>query len=289
MASAPLIGPIALCTLVAADGAALVSAYTGWLHQRVAASGPLDSATAGAIGHARLAENPGWLLQNTAGQVWLQIIECRQALPRDSLRTYGWLALEVLVEDVDQLAASLDDSPFEVLRPPADLDLSDKIRACQVRGPAGEILYLTQVKAAVPPFELPQCKAPVDHLFIPVLSTPSREQSLAQYAGLAGNKGLCFETRITVINQARGFDLERRHPVATLQLAGNSLLELDQIDGTTGMPQGICQGMACVAFHCQRAAASDSPPLVTGPFAGHPISAHTGCGGEHFALIHPQP
>ena len=289
MASPPLLGPIALCTLVAADGAALVAAYTGWLHQQVAVSGPLDSATASAIGQPRLAGNPSWLLQNTAGRAWLQVIECPRATPRDHLATYGWLAMEVLVADVDQLAASLADSPFELLRPAANLDLSDQIRACQARGPAGEILYLTQVKGPVPPFELPRCEAPVDHLFIPVLSTPSRAQSLAQYAQLAGSDGLSFDTRITVINQARGFDLQRRHPVATLQLAGDSLLELDQIDGTGGMPQGICQGMACVAFACQRAAAGNSPPLQTGPFAGSVVSAHTGFAGEHYALVHPQP
>ena len=151
MASPPLLGPIALCTLVAADGAALVAAYTGWLHQQVAVSGPLDSATASAIGQPQLAGNPSWLLQNTAGRAWLQVIECPRATPRDHLATYGWLAMEVLVADVDQLAASLADSPFELLRPAANLDLSDQIRACQVRGPAGEILYLTQVKAPVPP------------------------------------------------------------------------------------------------------------------------------------------
>lgn len=289
MASPPLLGPIALCTLVAADGAGLVAAYTGWLHQQVAASGALDGATASAIGQPQLAGNPSWLLQNAAGRTWLQVIECPLAPPRDHLATYGWLAMEVLVGDVDQLAASLADSPFELLRPAADLDLSDQIRACQARGPAGEILYLTQVKAPVPPFELPRCEAPVDHLFIPVLSTPSRELSLAQYAQLADRDGLCFDTRITVVNQARGFDLQRRHPVATLQLAGDSLLELDQIGGTVGTPQGICQGIACVAFACQRAAAGNSLTLQTGPFSGSAVSAHTGFAGEHYVLVHPQP
>ena len=283
----PAMGPVALCTLVATDGRLLAEAYTGWLHQAVSRSEPLDQDTAATLGLPELAGRPSWILANAAGREWLQLVEYPGVPQRDALGTHGWMALEVLVDAVDELAASLEDSPFELLRPPADLDVSDKIRACQVRGPAGEILYLTQVKGQVPPFQLPRCEAPVDHLFIPVLSTPSRERSLADYATISGNEGILFDTKITVVNQSRGFGLERRHPVATLQLAGDALIEIDEIAGTSTPGAGVHSGMACVTFHCAQAADSKSRLCAAGPFSGRATSTHTGSAGEQFALLHP--
>ncbi len=286
MADSPGLGPVALCTLLAADGDALVGAYSNWLHQQVAEAGHLDADTAAAIGYPQLAGARSWLLCNRVGRRWLQVIEDRSALSRDSLHSHGWMALEVLVADVDELADSLRDSPFALLRPPADLDLSDRIRACQVRGPAGELLYLTQIRGEVPPFELPTCEAPVDHLFIPVLSSPSREQSLAQYSRIAGSGGLSFDTKITVLNQARGYALDRRHPVATLQLAGRCLLEIDQVADTAEPAPGTYSGIACVAFDCANPAPASAITPATGPFAGRPVSSHRGCAGEHFTLVY---
>jgi hypothetical protein len=286
VADSPGLGPVALCTLLATDGDALVGAYTNWLHQQVAEAGPLDADTATAIGYPQLAGARSWLLCNRVGRRWLQVIEDHSALSRDSLHSYGWMALEVLVADVDGLADSLRNSPFVLLRPPADLDLSDRIRACQARGPAGEILYLTQIRGEVPPFELPACEAPVDHLFIAVLSSPSREQSLAQYSRIAGSGGLSFDTKITVLNQARGYALDRRHPVATLQLAGRCLLEIDQVADTAEPAPGIYTGMACVAFDCANPTPASAITPASGPFAGRPVSSHRGCAGEHFTLVY---
>ena len=286
MTKAPALGPVALCTLIARDGKAAAEAYTQWMHQQVSWSGPLPADTAAATGLGELAGNRSWLLSNKVGRQWLHIVEHPSAPDRDALNSFGWMAMETLVENVDELAESLAGSPFEWLRPPADLDVSDKIRACQARGPAGEILYLTQVTGEVPPFDLPTCQAPVDHLFIPVLSTPSRDCSLADYSGISGNEGISFDTRITVVNQARGFELERRHPVATLQLAGQALIEIDQIAETAPIDSGIYSGMACVAFHCSAEPNNTAVPQTGTAFANSLASAHTGTAGESFTLIY---
>lgn len=286
MSKTPALGPVALCSLIARDGQAVADAYTRWMHQKVSWAGDLSQSTANALGYGQLTGNRSWLLSNEAGRQWLQVIEHPEAPARDALDSFGWMAMEVLVENVDELAASLPGSPFELLRPPADLDVSDKIRACQARGPAGEILYLTQVSGEVPPFELPTCEAPVDHLFIPVLSTPSRDCSLADYSAISGNDGISFDTRITVVNQARGFELERRHPVATLQLAGQALIEIDQIAETTDTSADLYSGMTCVAFHCSGEPDAAAKLQPDGAFAGSHASAHTGTAGESFALIY---
>ena len=286
MSDAPRMGPVALCTIVARDGAAVAAGYTRWLHQRVVFEGALDHDTASSLGFPELEGHQHWLLANERGRQWLQIVEAPQAADRDSLLTLGWLAMEVLVQDVDALAESLAGSNFELLRPPANLDVSDKIRACQVRGPAGEVLYLTQISGEVPPFELPRCEAIVDHLFIPVLSTPSRDDSLDEYSQVSGNSGMSFDTKITVVNQARCFELDRRHPVATLQLAGNAMLEIDQIDQSQPGDGALSCGMACVTFYCKDTAPKGLKPCLEGPFAGQLTDARIGCADEHYTLVY---
>ena len=257
MTDAPRMGPVALCTLIGGNGAALSQAYTQWLHQQVSGTGILDGESAAALGFRQLEGQQYWLLSNTRGRQWLQIIDYPEAVAQDSLANYGWLAMEVLVEDVDKLAESLADSPFQLLRPAADLDVSDRIRACQARGP-----------------------------FIPVLSTPSRDESLAQYSAISGNEGLSFDTKITVVNQARGFDLDRRHPVATLQLAGKALIEIDQIAETGETTAGIQAGMANVAFYCSASASPGAQLMTEGPLAGHRTESRTGVAGERFTLVY---
>ena len=66
-------------------------------------------------------------------------------------------------------------------------------------------------------------------LFIPVLCTRNRDASLAFYEALNQVTGLKFDTKVTVLNNAWGHDIEHQYPVATLQLAGNCLFEIDQL------------------------------------------------------------
>ena len=147
---------------------------------------------------------------------------------------HGWLALEVLVRDVDALDARLAGSVFEIVGAPADLAVSPAIRAMQVIGPAGEMLYLTQVKQPVPPFELPlsselTAAQDVGALFIGVMSVPEREAAVDACAVMAPRGTLRFDTRVTVLSRALGQPLDHPWPVATLQWAGRSLFEIDAV------------------------------------------------------------
>ena len=123
-------------------------------------------------------------------------------------------------------------------------------------------------------------------MFIPVLSTPSREDSLDEYTRISGNSGMSFDTKITVVNQARSFDLDRRHPVATLQLAGNAMLELDQIDQSEPGNGALSCGIACVAFYCNAQAPKGLRPCLEGPFAGQLTDTRIGCADEHYTLVY---
>ncbi|MCF6275239.1 MAG: hypothetical protein L3J05_05700 [Robiginitomaculum sp.] len=248
MAKPPHLGPVIMGTLLTRDLAACVEAYAQYLHASVQRQAKISDAQAAFWGTPHLAGCAYAMLINALGEPFLRIIEDPACPQIDRLKHTGWMALEIVVDDVDAIAASLDGSPFEVLRPVADLSLSDQIRAVQVRGPAGEILYLTQIKGEVPPFKLPIAKCAVDKVFIPVLCTTEREKTLAFYENLSGNSGLNFDTKITVINQAYGWDIGRNHPVATLQLKSDTLIEIDQVDAAKPSGSRPASGIMMVTF-----------------------------------------
>jgi hypothetical protein len=202
--------------------------------------------------------------------------------------------LEVLVSDVDGLAQRLQDSPFEIYRPPADLDVSDEIRAMQVIGPAGEVLYLTQVNGVVPPFDIPRARCPVDRLMIPVSSCLRRDEGLAVYKKLGANKSWRVDTRIASVNKAHGLDVSMKHPVATVQLAGQSMVEIDQLGVAKSRPPTagrLPAGIAMVSFVFDNidniGLKPVSPPqrLEGKLYGGQRVAVCRGAGGELIELI----
>ncbi len=195
-------------------------------------------------------------------QPWLRVIEIPHAQPIPPMRRHGWLSLEVLVGNVDRLATGLHEPHWHILGPPADLDVSPAIRACQVLGPSGELMYLTEVKAEVPPFELPRTVAPVGGLFIVVLSTPDREATARAWETLAAREAWRFDTRITVLNRALGRPLMQRYPVAVLQFGQQCLLEIDEvsIDAPAPLCATVATGVHLVSIACQAPLPRRAPP-----------------------------
>jgi len=248
----PNLGPVIMGTLLTRDLAACVGAYKKCLHAHVQRQAKLSDEQVALWDTPHLAGCTYVILNNELDEPFLRIIEDPDCVVVDTLKHTGWMALEILVADVDAIAATLDASPFEVLRPVADLSLSSQIRAVQVRGPAGEILYLTQIKGEVPPFQLPTARCAVDKVFIPVLCTHDRAKTLAFYEELSGNSGLNFDTKITVINQAYGYDIDRNHPVATLQLNGATLIEIDQVGAAKISGSHLTSGIMMVTFNVDK-------------------------------------
>lgn len=216
-------------TLVAPDLAAFCAAYQQQLAMQLHAQGTLQAADAAILGLPALAGAPQAWLANSAGVPVLQVIEDPTAVVAEPMFRHGWLSLEILVGDIDTLAAGLT-APFRVLGPAANLELSDAIRAAQVLGPAGELLYLTQIKDQVPPFDLPMTEDTVAATFIGVMTTPDRSASQAAWAALLGAPGWAFETKITVLNRAYGKPLEGRYPVAVVPMPGQCMVEIDQVE-----------------------------------------------------------
>ncbi len=271
-----------------------VAAWCGWLRQREFGRGRLGQEQARAWRAPGLADAEAVWLANELGEPWLCVVRDDDVRPVDAFAHSGWLSLEVGVREIEALRESLRGSPFEILGEPMPLDVSDGVWAMQLRGPAGEIAYLTEIRADVPGFELTRARCDVDRLFIPVLLAASRDRALQIWKRFAGLRILRLETRITVINQARGLPTETRHPIATVQLAGGNLVEIDELRGLRERPRAdgrLPPGIAIVGVECADVAAVGPEQKMygagAGPFANRGAALIDGAGGELIEFIEP--
>lgn len=290
----PVLGPARTGTLVTADFERTVAAYVDSLGMQVISEDAVSPAQAAVWQAESLVGARQALLQSESGIAWIRVLEDSRVSKAPAFRQLGWMSLEVVVADVDTLATELVESDFECFRPPADLDVSDAIRAMQVIGPAGEVLYLTQVNGEVPPFDIPMASCRVDHLFIPVMCCHDRDASLAFYQGFSDVKGFSFDTKITSVNAAYDYPLDRKHPVATVQLAGSTMIEIDQIDEAVARPepeQGLPAGIAMISYEIDDIANAPvqwlTPPQVLpqAPYNGRLVGCCRGAAGERVELI----
>lgn len=283
---------ILMVTLGCADLAAAEEAYCRHLHYRTVGAGRVS---------AELAQL--WGLQDAADAEYILLAPADDA--RHSIRLLqvdtgpgprpfsapGWSAAEILVNDVDSLAYSLAGSPFTVVGPPADLSFTDKIRACQVVGPAGEALYLTQVKGGIPGFSLAPTDQAVAHCFVVILAAASLSAAKDFYrTRFAVADAPVIDARVTMMSAACGLPREHRHRISALTL-GNSgyLVEVDELPSTVGGKHGgtelLPPGIAIVSFSCS------SPPdrsraLAGRPYNGRQVGFCTGASGEMLELIY---
>ncbi|GGF60832.1 hypothetical protein [Alteromonas lipolytica] len=288
------LGPVLCGTLVCNNLAEIVSAYTEYLGVTVCEEGQIDSLVADAWGLPALARKPYVLMANQFGDPWVRFIEQPGCDISKPISTLGWMSLEVLVDDVYALAEKFKDSPFTIIGDPKPLDVSDGIEAFQATGPAGEVLYLTRVLREVPPFDLPMPRCEVDRLFIPVLLVADRDESMALYAQLSNSKPLAFDTKVTVINNALGRNVDERMPIASIQFSEQTFIEIDEVKSLPMRPVTSCglpSGIAMVSFLVDSLEAVDLPALgtviqsETALYQGRKSALYLGTAGELIELI----
>ncbi len=256
--SAPTLGPIRWATLLAPTLDTSVDAYRAAFDVVADPAIPLDRAESIRLGLDDLAAAPTVWLRRPDGAPFLRLIEDSKAIDAGPpMHRDGWMALECLVGDVDTRVARLP-SGFTMLGPPADLDVSPLIRAAQVLGPCGELWYLTQVRAEVPPFDLPISGRDPPGIFIGVIRCRDRDAERAFWLEAGGGASWAFDTRITVINRALRRALDGRYPVAVVQLAGRSLVEIDEvIDDAPAVIHARASGVWSLAIARSSDATSD--------------------------------
>ena len=209
-----------------------IEAYGDWLDYSVVESGTVDTALAASFGAAGCAGNRIAVLAPPSGApIYLRLVEAPPHPDYVALRTWGWAAIEICVTDVLAADERMQRSPlFEIIGPPREIEGLDAIYPMQMKGPDGEIVYLTQIRDDLPAFDLPRASTLIDHLFILVMACsdlPAALNWMERYAGMAiGREHM--EIVYTMLANAFDLPVDDLHVIATMVHERDVFLELDQ-------------------------------------------------------------
>jgi catechol 2,3-dioxygenase-like lactoylglutathione lyase family enzyme len=297
--SGATLGRIAAVTITTPDPAASIAAYRRYLGYTVVDDGALPRELARAWGRPQLAGRRTALLEPASGlDTYLRFVEGPAYPDYRPFACLGWNAAELIVRDTDVLAAQLSGSPFSVIGPPADLSFSDQIRAMQVVGPAGEVLYLTAIKEKLPIFDTPEALCDVDRVFIVILGGGTLDSLQDYYHERLGvPRAPAMPSVISVLSAQYGLARDYLHPIAALPLPGQCYIEAD------AMPPGVlprpCRpgelppGVAIVSFAVDRlpdgGAIGGIATCATPPYDGSRAQLCVGAAGELIELIERPP
>lgn len=250
-----MLGPIRAVTVAVPDLATAEQAYAQTLGYDVIERGEIDADTS-SIWNAPVAVGRHYLLMRPASgaQMFFRFVECPPVPGYEPLRTYGWNANELLVEDVDAMPEKLKGSPFEIIAMPRNLSTTDEIKAMQAFGPAHELTYFTTVKN--PAFGLGQAESFVDRVFIVINGGATMDSHIDFYGKTLGIEVSPPQpVRMSALNAILGFDSEREHPLSTANIGGPFMIELDQYpEGTKPrpvLPGDIPPGISIVSFEVE--------------------------------------
>lgn len=160
----------------------------------------------------------------------IRLVESPAAPHCPPLCTPGWAALEICVPDVDAAVTGLTGA-FRVLYGPYGLGFAadPALRAAQVAGPGGEVLYLTEIRRQPEAFSLPQSSGRVDGVFVAVLAATDLERTRSWFEDrFAVARVTDRRAVIPAVNEAQGQAPGATTRLSSLQLAGRNVLEVDQ-------------------------------------------------------------
>lgn len=217
-------------TLTTPDLDAAVARYGRFLDYGVVEAGKVDEELAVAWGAPASAGRRYAVMRPASGaDVFIRFVEGEVPAAYAPLRTYGWAAIEICVQDTLAVNARMATSPFTIIGPPKQLDGLPAIFPMQVRGPDGEIVYLTQIRDNLPDYDLPRAGSLIDKLFILVLACSDMEASATWFRETLGiQHGRTMEIIYSMINQAFGLPEDSKHRLATGIHERDCFLEFDQ-------------------------------------------------------------
>ena len=217
-------------TLITPDPHATAGLYGRWMGYELVEQGEVDTALADSWNAPAMAGRAYTVCRPASGaQVYLRFVQGEAPDGYRALRTFGWAAIEICVQDVLAVDARMQTSPFEIIGPPKPLDGLPTIFPMQVKGPDQEIVFLTEILGDLPDYDLPRAGSLIDRLFILVLACSDLEASsrwLEQALGLQA--GRAIELAYTVLSDAFGLPAEHKHKIATLTHGRDVFLEVDQ-------------------------------------------------------------
>lgn len=290
-----MLGPILAVTIAVPDLTVVEQAYAGTLGYEVVERGEISAEISELWDAPAAAGRPYLTMQPASGaDMYFRFVESPPVPGYAPLKTYGWNANELLVEDVDAMPERLKDSPFEIIAMPRNLSTTDEIKAMQAFGPSKELTYFTTVKN--PAWGLGQAESFVDRVFIVINGGRTMESHIDFYGKTLGIEVSAPQpVRMSALNAILGFDSEREHPLSTANIGGPFMIELDQYpEGTVPrpvLPGDIPPGISIVSFEVEDL---DAIPVEfrnktgspTGqPYQGSSAGIIVGPNGEWLELI----
>ena len=246
---------IKMTTLGAPDLAKVEACYGDWLDYGVVERGQVSPALAASWGASASAGRRYAVLGPASGEdVYLRAVEIDPVPAFKTLTSWGWAAVEITVANVDKVMKRLENSPFHVLGLPRALTSASQIRAMQVRGPAGEVVYLTGNIGDRAKSNHPEPKTLIDRIFIMVLAGPDLPALKKFYLEtfFLGDQGdAAFPVK--VLSEAQGLPADHKFQLSVLVTSerGNKL-ELDSYPPPCGVRPGpldqLPPGVAMTTF-----------------------------------------
>jgi hypothetical protein len=241
-------------TIVAVDPDATARRYADWFDYRIVETGSIAQRLADGWGAPAMAGRRFVVMAPASGAaVFLRFVAGARPADVRPMRSHGWAALELCVQDVLSVHARLATSPFTIIGPPRALDGAPAIWPMQVLGPDGEMLFLTEIRNDSPHERLPRAAVPVDELFIAVLACADLAASRAWFeTRLALSGAPDLELAYTSLSKAFGLPATQRHKIAVLTHETDAFLQLDQFPPQAGARDVIAGelpgGIAMVSF-----------------------------------------
>jgi hypothetical protein len=284
----PRLGAIRAVTYTVPDLRLAEETYARWLDYHVVVRGEIPTEVAEAWGAPEIAQRAVLILAPASGEpVYLRFVLAPEAAGWQALITHGWNVSEFVVQDVDQLAAELADSPFRIIGSPASLQRFPMIRAMQALGPLGECLYFTQVGAGSG-LDLAAARSFVGRVFIVVAGGPELDALFRTYSAFANEVDPPVSTRVRVISLANGLPPDTEHAHGLVKLRDGTLIELDQYPPVTRPRSTICGrlpvGMAMVTFAVDALPRRNGAAPVFLPDDDSPAVVVPGAAGELIEL-----
>lgn len=261
------IGPIGQVTMLSSDIAKSVQLYSqafGWDKTDYLEVTSAQAQSWGADLHAGadLA-----IVGGVSGSV--RFIECNSYPEQVALKTFGWTALEVCVDDVYGYTDRAIAAGFKMLNEPVKLAGSANplpLIAAQLAGPNGECIYITQILGDVPNFELPDVSTHSGSIFICVLGASdlaaSREVLESKFQLRRASDR---EVAIKVLNKVYDMPLTDLHHISSLQLNGRNAIEIDQLPTAASarakLPEYLPPGISIVSVKAE----VTSPRIISLP------------------------
>jgi catechol 2,3-dioxygenase-like lactoylglutathione lyase family enzyme len=298
----PALRRILIATVAAPDLRDFEARYSKWFGYVVRERGRVDPGLAASWGAPGASRRP-YVLMSADGwpDVYLRAVRTPAVRGYRPMATWGWNAIELIVEDPASLFEQVRRSPFEVIGEPAPLKNYPSILAFQVRGAAGEVVYLTSERGDRSRSILPPPNGRVGRPFIMVLAGPDVGALLDFYRSRFGlAPGPVRQRPLELLQRAQGYAPGLELPIATARLAEHgNLIEFDGYsDRATARPRRrgeLPPGVAMTTFEATDLDAL-ALPYVSPPapraglaYAGRRSATVLGPAGELIELVEATP